>query len=354
MEEERTVWSREVHKVPKQNRKLDKLTDDQLLAMRLCDLGVSLSGTHVEKCIAQVHDELKARKIRFRPHYWLSDEWFSPDGIPGVAVPFYLTHPRLKKLERKQLLDVEGGSTEECLRILRHEIGHAIDSAYRIRRRRKFRDLFGSITQPYSETYQPQPFSRDFVLHLDHWYAQVHPIEDFAETFAVWLRPRSRWRSRYKGWPVIEKLQYVDDVMKEIGDRKQTVSSKARVDSLPRLRKTLGEHYQSRRDHYGFDLPDFYDRDLRRLFSDQPEHSKNLSASAFLNRKRIELRRSVGQWTDGNQYTIDQVLSEMISRSRELKLRLCDSEDETKQNTAILLTVQITNYLHEGHHRIAI
>lgn len=340
--------------MPKSPRDLNRLSDDRLLNTRICDLQVDLKGTVVEKCIAQVHSELEKRGIAFRPHYWLSDEWFSPDEVPGVAIPFYLTHPRLKRLERKQLLEVEGSSTEECLRILRHEVGHAIDTAYRLRRRRKFRETFGSISQPYRETYQPQPFSRDYVLHLDLWYAQAHPIEDFAETFAVWLRPGSRWRSRYKGWPALQKLQYVEEVMKGLAGKKPLVNSRAKVDPISRLRKTLGEHYQSRRDHYGIDMPDFYDHDLRRLFSAQPEHSKNLSASAFLNRKRFELRRAVGKWTGEYQYTIDQVLSEMIARCRELKLRLRDSEDETKQNVAILLTVQMMNYLHEGHHRIAI
>lgn len=320
----------------------------------MCDLKLTLKGTMIERCIEQLHSELAARGINFRPHYWISDEWFSPDSVPGVAVPFYLVHPRLKRLERKQFLEVEGGTVEQCMRILRHEVGHAIDTAYRLRRRRRFREVFGAVSQPYCETYQPHPFSRDFVLHLDHWYAQAHPIEDFAETFAVWLRPRSRWRSRYKGWPALHKLYFVDDVMREIAGKRAVVSSRAFVDPISQLRKTLGEHYQARREYYNYDVPDFYDYDLRRLFSDQPEHSKQLAASSFLSRKRRELRMVVGRWTGEYQYTIDQVISEMIVRCRELKLRLRFDEDETKQNAAILLTVQIINYLHKGHHRIAL
>ena len=77
-------------------------------------------------------DELEARGVTFRPHYWLSDEWFTPDGVPGVAIPFYLAHPRLAKLELAQMLEVEGGDATSCLRILRHEVGHAIDNAYEL------------------------------------------------------------------------------------------------------------------------------------------------------------------------------------------------------------------------------
>ena len=147
-----------------------------------------IEGTGVEQRIAQVNAELDARGLA-RPHYWLSDEWFTPDGVPGVAIPFYLAHPRLARLELAQMLEVEGGDEETCLRILRHEAGHAIDNAYQLRRRPTRRRLFGTPDTPYPEYYTPKPYSKSFVQHLDHWYAQSHPDEDFAETFAVWLDP---------------------------------------------------------------------------------------------------------------------------------------------------------------------
>src|SRR6188768_1315337 len=146
-------------------------TDEQLLATRLCDLHLSIAGTEVEQHIAQVDAELEARGL-VRPHYWLSDEWFTPDGVPGVAVPFYLAHPRLAKLELAQMLEVEGGDHDWCMRILRHEAGHAIDNAFNLRRRQKRRELFGSSREPYPEYYTPKPYSKNFVLHLDPWYAQ--------------------------------------------------------------------------------------------------------------------------------------------------------------------------------------
>src|SRR6266567_3408508 len=99
------------------------------------------------------------------------------------------------KLERKQMLEVEGGTDTECLRILRHEAGHALDTAFRLHFRRQWRELFGSFAQRYPDFYKPKPKSRNYVLHLRAWYAQAHPAEDFAETFAVWLQPRSRCES---------------------------------------------------------------------------------------------------------------------------------------------------------------
>src|SRR5687768_18218032 len=190
--------------------------DERLLDLRLCDLDVKIAGSNLEDRIAQLYQELDGRGLRFHPHFWLSDEWFCPDDVPGIAIPFYLAHPRLAKLELAQMLEVEGGDPESCLRILRHEAGHAIDNAYDIRRRPTRRRLFGLPATPYPEYYTPKPYSKSFVHHLDHWYAQSHPDEDFAETFAVWLDPQSLWATRYSGWPAQRKLEYMDTLMREV------------------------------------------------------------------------------------------------------------------------------------------
>ena len=105
------------------------------------------------------------------------------------------------------------------------------------------------------------------------------------------------------------------------------VSSKRQMDPLPRLKKTLGEHYRKKREHYGLDHPDFYDSDLRNLFSDAPQYAKNPSAARFVRRIRREVRSTVASFTDSYQYTIDQLLEKIIERCRELNLRLTDSEE---------------------------
>jgi hypothetical protein len=199
----------------------------------------------------------------------------------------------------------------------------------------------------------PRPYSKRYVLHLDNWYAQSHPDEDFAETFAVWLKPRSAWRRRYQGWPALKKLEYVDELMEEIAGARPLVRSRARVEPLSRIRKTLREYYEQKRARYGEEYPDFYDHDLRRLFSDHPRHRKRESAAAFVRRNRGEVRQMVARWTGEYQYTLDQVLKEMIGRCRDLKLRVVGSERQVKLDFAILLTVQTMNYLHSGRHRMA-
>lgn len=302
----------------------------------------------------RLYDELEHRGIQFRPHVWLSTEWFSPHGVPGIAIPFYLAHPRLIELERRQMLEVEGGTERECMRILRHEAGHAIDTAYRLHFRRRWRELFGSFRKPYPDSYKPKPRSRDYVLHLRAWYAQVHPAEDFAETFAVWLAPNSRWRQRYQGWRALDKLEYVDDLANEIARSQPKNRTRTRVEPLSDFKITLAEYYRSKRSHYSIEWPDVYDKDLRRVFSDDPQYRTKLSAAAFLRRLRPELRELVGEGSGVHQYTINHVLQHMIERCKQLKLRLASPEEQTRQKVIVMLTVQVMNILHSGYHPLAV
>lgn len=324
------------------------LQQRDLLEVRLCDLAVKIEGTWLQERTERVLEELRARHLRVRPHFWLSDEWFSPGGIPGVAVPFYLADPKLARLERSQMLEVEGGTPDGCARILRHEVGHAVQHAYRLQRRRRWQQLFGSASVPYTGTYRPNPASRRFVQHLDAWYAQSHPEEDFAETFAVWLSPRSNWRERYRGWPALRKLEYVDTLMKEIGTTAPLVRSRAKPYGLPSLRITLGEYYARKRSAFSFRYSEAHDRDLKRLFADRSVHPDAESAASFLRRYRRELRELVAKWSGDYIFTVDQVLKDMIGRCKELKLVAVGSERKLRMDFAIMLTVHSTSYLYRG------
>jgi hypothetical protein len=324
------------------------------LNLRICDLRLRIHGTPLERRVERLYQELQARRIRFRPPCWLAEEWFSPDGVPGIGIPFYLAHPRLVRLERKQMLEVEGGTEDWCLRILRHEAGHAVDTAFRLHRRRSWRETFGKYSQAYPRYYTPKPYSKSYVVNLDRWYAQSHPAEDFAETFAIWLKPRSGWRTHYRGWPAMKKLEYVAELIEEIQDRKPVIASRRHVAPLRGIRKTLREHYRQKRATYGLDHPNLHDRDLCRLFPGAAEPAERPPAATFLRRVGPELRRVVAQWTGEYQYTINQVLEEMTERCRQLGLHLDRGEEQAKRDTLVMLTVQTMNYLHGGHHRVAL
>ena len=331
--------------------RLGRMSDEDLLKLRLRDLPLRMESAPLKKAIRQLYKELEQRNIRFRPHVWLSGEFFTPDGIPGFAIPFYLAHPRLRRLERKEMFEVEGGTEQELMRILRHEAAHALDNAYQIHLKKSWREIFGSSKQAYPVAYKPKPNSRKYVLHLDSWYAQAHTTEDWAETFAVWLRPGSRWRHRYKGWPAFVKLEYVETLMQQLVNQKPKNRTRQQDEPLSQLSMTLEQYYKRKRKRYSLEYPSFYDRDLRRIFSDDPRFSTKPSASTFLRRHRSEIRGIVSRGTDVHSYTIDHVLDSIIERAKELKLRVESSEKFTKQEAIIMLTVHTMNIVHSGRYR---
>jgi putative zinc-binding metallo-peptidase len=323
-----------------------RLPDEELLQLRLKDLKVTLGGTWLQGCLDGLYDELDQRGLRIRPHAWVSNEWFSPSDTPGIAIPFYLTHPRLMRLERKMIIDVEGGTVPECMRILRHEAGHVVQHAYELQRRRRWQELFGPSSRRYPSYYRPNPASRRYVQHLPLWYAQSHPDEDFAETFAVWLAPRSNWRKRYDGWPALKKLEYVDELMSELATQRPIITRRLTVDPLNRFTQTLAEHYKKKQEHYAVNNPPkIYDRDLRRLFSDNPRHRQSPAASTFLRRNRAKIRQMVSKWTGEYELTLDSVFDDMIIRCRELKLRAVGSERQLRMDFTVLLTAKTVHSL---------
>jgi len=294
--------------------------DERLLELRLCDLKLTIDETLLRKRIERLYRELQARGLRFRPHVWLSSAWFSPDGVPGFAVPFYLAHPRLMRLEYTVMRSVEGGEEEEFMRLLRHETGHALTTAYRLHRRRGWRETFGKFSTPYRASYQPNPRSRDFVHHLDGWYAQSHPAEDFCETFAIWLRPRSNWRHRYADWGALKKLEYVHAEMGRIAKLSPPVRSRERTESLATLRIKLGEHYRRKAVRYAGDGDSLEDANLLALLPSKA--AGNRLVGPFLRRERSELLKSVARLTQLDLYTIDQVRKRLAERAFALGARM--------------------------------
>lgn len=299
-----------------------RLSDEALLDQRFCDLRLNLADSRLQAAIDRLYRELQARGIRFRPHFWLAQEWFSPDGIPGIAIPFYLAHPRLQRLERRFMREAEGGNDKWLMRILRHETGHAIDTAFALRRRKIWRQTFGKASSKYPTRYSPRPTSRRHVLHLGHWYAQSHPAEDFAETFAVWLPPRSRWRSQYAAWPALRKLEFVDVTMRELAGRRAVRTCRDVVEPLNLDTTTLREHYRRKCRRYEVDTATAYDRRLQRVFAPPTRADERMHASRFLREVQPQLRRLLIRRARMHPYLIDHVMRTAIQRSRQLDLRL--------------------------------
>jgi hypothetical protein len=329
-------------------------SDEELLACRLCDLPLGLSDGVMARRIARLQRELAARGIVARPHVWLSEEFFTPDKVFGFAVPFYLAHPRLMRLERSQMLECEGASEAECRRILRHEAGHAVDEAYSFSLRPRYRQLFGNPRRPYPTSYRPRVDSRDHVVNLSGWYAQGHPVEDFAETFAVWLNPYSDWRTSYKNWPALAKLEYVDELMREVTGQPPPISDREEVEPLGSLTHTLKDHYEAKRAHFAWVWPANYDQDMRRIFSDEPANADEPRATRYLRQVRSILRTRIADGTGVHAYTIDQLLRQMIARAQSLGLRVVDPPEVTMQKLLVMLTMQVAGVVREGVPKVAL
>jgi hypothetical protein len=308
----------------------ETLTDDQLLSLRFCDLKLAIEGTDLEEAIDRLYRELATRGIRFRPHCWLAQEWFSPDGVPGIAIPFYLAHRRLMSIERRFMREVEGGNRNWLMRILRHEAGHAIDTAYRLRRRRHWRDVFGPASLPYPDTYRPRPGSRRFVQHLGAWYAQAHPTEDFAETFAVWLKPNSPWRREYSGWPAFAKLEYIDGLAAEIGESKPPVINRTRIEEVADETRTLRQHYEDKLARYRMPRRSGADELLLKVFTTAPRRRSAPKAASVLRELRHPLRLQVVRSGAFSEYLVHQVLRLMVERCADLDLYVRGSRRELK------------------------
>ncbi len=298
----------------------ESLDDEQLLSLRFRDLGLTIAGTELELAIERLYGELAARGIKFRPHCWLAEEWFSPDGVPGIAIPFYLAHARLASLERRFMREVEGGNRNWMMRILRHEAGHAVDSAYRLRRRRVWREVFGPASLPYPDAYRPRPGSRRFVQHLGAWYAQAHPTEDFAETFAVWLKPKSPWRREYRGWPAYAKLEFIDALAAEIGGEKPAVNERCTVDAIADDTRTLRQHYEQKFARYRLPRRSGADELLLKVFTPTPPRRTAPKAASVIREMRNPLRQQIVRSGAFSEYLVHQVLRLILERCESLDL----------------------------------
>ncbi len=310
----------------------------ELLDQRICDLGLKLVDSPLAGCVEQLYRELEAKGLQhFRPHCYLSDEWGCPDMEPVIGIPFYLADARLGQIERFMTDNLEG--EREILMYLRHEAGHAFNYAYVLYRTARWRELFGPFFRRYRDEYRPVPFSRRHVRHIEGWYAQKHPDEDFAETFAVWLTPDSGWRKKYAGWPAMAKLNYVDRVARRARSEVPPVPEGVTDITSDEMKETVREFYarwaQETRatvdESLGPDLSDLFPAKRgRRTAGGRP-------AADFIEQHRPLLVDQLAYWTGVRRPLVRALIERMARACRELDLRV-----EPERETAAL--VELTAY----------
>ena len=328
-----------------------------LLGRRISELGLQIRGSRIERLVDELYYELAAKGLSFRPPVYLSDEWGCPDGTPLIGVPFYLVDPRLERIEAEMSGGVE--DDHEAMRYLRHESGHAVNYAFRLHEREDWRRTFGLFSKPYRDRYRADPFSRAHVRHILGWYAQKHPDEDFAETFAVWLTPGVDWRTEYAGWPALAKLEYVDRVMAEIRDL-QTEVPVPTADDLPveAMDYTVAEHYDSALERIPLDDVRQFDVDLRRIFASQSDAPAGMPAAVFIQRHYREILLRLAYWTAESPAVVRALIDHLIARAEKLGLRVTGLEaatliELTAFGTAVVMNYRYTQSLRRSTRRAA-
>jgi hypothetical protein len=271
----------------------------------LRDLGLQIEGTRLEPILAEFDRELDRVGLgSLRPEYYLSTEWGVPFETVAIAIPFYLARPDLTALHAERVGHVEGFDRADILRYLRHEMGHVVNYAYRLYDEEEWVKQFGSITQPYNEEYRPEPFSRRYVRHLPGWYAQKHPDEDWAETFAVWMTPGLDWRAEYGAWPVAcAKLAYCERTMAALRDRDPVVTSAELDEDVGEIEYSLDQYYRVDPAALDGEGPRGLDGALRAIFEDlggaegMSLEEPLVPASDLIRRLEPELLANVFRWT---------------------------------------------------------
>ena len=317
----------------------------QLLGQRISDLGLAIRGSRVERLVQRLYDELAQRGLSFRPPVYLSDQWGCPDDTPLIGVPFYLADPRLERIEAEMTFAVE--DDEEAMRYLRHEAGHAFNYAFRLHERPEWQETFGSFAKPYRERYRADPFSREHVRHILTWYAQKHPDEDFAETFAVWLTPEMDWRQEYSGWPALRKLEYVDRVMREIAGA-DPATPEPSEDDLPvgAMTYSVAEHYEEERHTVPIEDDRQFDVDLRQIFVRQTDAPGGQPAEEFLRQHYREIVTRVAFWTSERPTVVRSLIDVLQRRSEALKLRVGALEATTLIELTAFATAVVVLHRH--------
>lgn len=323
----------------------------ELLNTRICDLGLQIKGSLVEPAIERLYRELNAKKLEFFPKFYLTDGWGCPDEVPVVGIPFYLTDWRLARLEEEQTGELEDDAM--TMMLLRHEAGHAINYAFRLWEYDGWTETFGSFTKPYRDSYRPNQMSKKFVRHISHHrygrtYAQKHPDEDFAETFAVWLTPRSAWRRKYRYWPALDKLKYVDRLMKQLRGRRPVVTDGGLIQPIEELTITLAEHYGQRAERYRADAQGYVDDKLQQVFP-KVNSRKVVMAEELLRKNEIQLCERAQQWSMLDAADIKAIFNKLRDRAGELGLYCRQREQhERLMDLMALMTSLAVDFAYTG------
>lgn len=318
-------------------------------SLRLDALGLRVEDSPVWPLVQKLYAELRDRGLAFQPPVFVANEWGCPDEEPIIGIPFFLVDPLFHPIEEEHADDLEDEA--RILQGLRHEAGHAVNYAYRLWEEPEWARTFGDFYAEYRDDYCPEPFSPQFVRHLPGWYAQKHPDEDFAETFAVWLTPGLDWRARYSGTPALAKLEYVDRTMARLAGQPPIVDPASCAPDPDELAFTVAEYYRMRAEADAGPtaaVGTLIDHDLRELFS---AGGIGTDAATLVWDRRKSLMRSVSDYTGSRMYVVKTLIDHVVARLRALGLRARPGgEVDALIGLTALLCTMTANFLRTGQY----
>jgi hypothetical protein len=323
----------------------------EIMRTRACDLGLTVEASAYRRVVERVAADLARRGLAWMPEVYLSTGWHCPDRVPVIGVPFTLATAELRRLDREVTKYLE--TTDEMAALLRHEVGHCYNYALGLHETKEWREAFGPFSSPYRDAYAPARRSRQYVRHLANHYAQKHPDEDFAETFAVWLAPRSGWRRRYEGWGAMAKLRYVDRVMREAAGWKPAPVRGPKIEPIEEVELTVAQHYRRlgyRIDSYGFEeeAVGFFDDDIAEVFRGRRVGGP-LPASAALRRLRRRIVDRVIAMLHVRPGAAEQLYDKYVERAEAMGLETGrDAEERLLVGVTTMMTTHLLNRKHTG------
>jgi len=328
----------------------------EILGRRICDFDLRIEGRPLEKVIERFRCELVARGIvKLQPAFYLTDEWGVPEGTVAIGMPFYLADATLMKVQKKKRAGlVEGESDEDVLRYLRHEMGHVVNYAYRLYATAEWNRIFGSMSRPYTEDYHVVAFSPDYVRHLPGGYAQKHPDEDWAETFAVWITPGLDWRELYQDSPgALLKLEYCSRTLESLREVTPEITSTEIDYDAREIKATVQEFYEAI-DLGEAKIPRSLDGDLKLIFTFQQPEGQSASgrlgdAAQLLKRHGDFLANSVYRWTGVDPSLVSPIVAHLRKRAADLGIQYPLGErDAILVALSGFLTALAMNYQYRG------
>ena len=300
----------------------------ELLSTPVCDLGLRLPGTPLRSYVERALAETRECGVAIEPFFYLSDGYGCVQGTGNIGLGFWDATDLLRDVHH----DARGYTRDEMdlVLLLKHEIGHAFCYSHKLFQLPQFREVFGIrgnffATYPDHDRYLYDPYSLDHVNPDNDHYAQKHPDDDFAETFATYVDRTQAWRERYGNRSgALRKIGFVAELIDRYGTESPIIAPGSGLIDVPveEVRKTVAQFFRISRSRYLRAAEGYLDDDLRRIFRTRGRTQRRcLAASTLLRHHRQFVEAAVARRLRmRDRHTVVDLLDKIRSRVKTLGL----------------------------------